>query len=363
MRLLICASEYYPYGAGIANVAYNVVEQLRKMGIECIVCSPSGDIKLGNSKLIERFGIIGLLYYWHRVNKYFKKNNFDLVWLHNPLFLENSSHLRSVVTIHSTYYGKMNQKLKPQIYYKLASKIESYCLNNIRFSTKFIAVSAQVYKELEKIGIDRKRISLILNGVDTEKFKFTKNKEIRAELGLENSYIILYVGRLARSKFVDTIIKSMPFILNELNNVKLLIIGDGPQRVELINLARSLNVYNSIIICGSKPNDEIPIFYSIADLVVCPYSGLVLFEAMSQGKPIVAFDIEWHSEVITNMENGLLVENLNLNEFSRAIIKLLKNKGLSDKLGMRARDYALKNLDWKIIAGMYLDEFEKGVIR
>ena len=73
MKLLICASEYYPYGSGIANVAYNMVEQLKKMEIECTVCSPTGDIKLGSSRIIERFGIIGLLYYWHQVSRYFNK--------------------------------------------------------------------------------------------------------------------------------------------------------------------------------------------------------------------------------------------------------------------------------------------------
>ncbi|MDP3012641.1 MAG: hypothetical protein Q8M92_00270, partial [Candidatus Subteraquimicrobiales bacterium] len=63
MKLLICASEYpLDYSAGVGNVAYNVVEQLKKKGIDCIVCSPNGDIKLGNSRMIERFGIIGLLY-------------------------------------------------------------------------------------------------------------------------------------------------------------------------------------------------------------------------------------------------------------------------------------------------------------
>ncbi|MGB3459362.1 MAG: glycosyltransferase family 4 protein [Halobacteriota archaeon] len=360
MKLLICASEYYPYGSGIANVAYNVVEQLKKMGVDCTVCSPTGpEIKLGSSKLIEKSGIVGLVYYWHRVSKYFKKNDFDIVWLHNPLFLESNPFQRSLITICSTYYRAVVRKINPKIYYKIASKIEKNCLNKIKEKARFTGVSTQVCEELKEIGIDRQRIVTILNGVDTERFKTIDDRKIRSELGLENKHIILYVGRLARGKLVDTIIKSMPFILNEINNVKLLIVGDGPQKNEIINIAKKLGIYNSIVLCGAQSNDKLPLFYSMADVVVCPYSGLVLFEAMSMGKAIVAFDVEWHSEVIINMKNGILVENLNINKLSKAIIKLLENKEFSDKLGNNAREYAVNNLNWELITERYLEEFEK----
>lgn len=77
MKLLICTPEYPPYhSAGIGSVVYNLVQQLNKMGVECTICSPNGDIKLGSSKMIEKAGIFGLLYYWHHVSKYFKENNF-----------------------------------------------------------------------------------------------------------------------------------------------------------------------------------------------------------------------------------------------------------------------------------------------
>ena len=83
---------------------------------------------------------------------------------------------------------------------------------------------------------------------------------------------------------VDIIIKSMPFILNEINNVKLLIVGDGPQKNEIINIAKKLGIYNSIVLCGAQSNDKLPLFYSMADVVVCPYSGLVYLRLCPWGK-------------------------------------------------------------------------------
>ncbi len=359
MRILICASEYFPLGAGIANMVYNTVKQFREIGIECVVCSPNGDcdIKIGNSKFIEKFGILGLLYYWHQVHNYLKKNDFDIVWLHNPLFLESTFFQEYFVTIHSTYHCQKRQGIKPKIYYIITANMERYCLNKIKKSIRFTSVSTQIGKELKEIGIDKNRITTILNGVDTGRFRFINHNK-RKKLNLEDSPIILYVGRLSWSKFVDTIFRCMPLILYRIKNAKLLVIGDGPQKKELIDLAKKLNIYNSIIMYGTVLNEELPAFYSIADVVVCPYSGLVLFEAMSMGKPIVAFNVEWHSEVIENMENGILVENLNVNKFSAEIINLLSNKELSDKLGKNAREFALNKLDWKIIAQQYLEEFK-----
>jgi glycogen synthase len=89
MRILVCTTEYPPsFSSGIGNVAYSVVEQLKNHGVEFTICSPlNADIKLGNIRVIQYFGILGLLHYWFAVSKYFKKSDYDMVWLDNPLFL------------------------------------------------------------------------------------------------------------------------------------------------------------------------------------------------------------------------------------------------------------------------------------
>ena len=92
MKVLVCSTEYPPYTSGIGNVAYNIVEQLKKIEVDCTVCSPYGpDINIGNGKLTEKSGIPGLLIFWNKVSKYCKKNPYDILWLHNPLLLRNLS--------------------------------------------------------------------------------------------------------------------------------------------------------------------------------------------------------------------------------------------------------------------------------
>jgi len=107
LKIIICATEYYPNGSGKANVAYYVVENIKNERINCTICSPTGpDILLGNQFLIKKFGIIGLLYFWFKVLNHFKKHDYDVAWLHNPFFLFKNPFTCNIVTLHSTYIGE-----------------------------------------------------------------------------------------------------------------------------------------------------------------------------------------------------------------------------------------------------------------
>lgn len=369
MKLLVCVTEYYPIRAGVANAVYNVVSQLKKMGVDCTVCSPIGpDIKLGSNPIIRKYarGRLRILYYWHQVSKYFKEkaNDYDMVWLNNPLF-RNNPFSRNLIAMHVTSYGsykyaqKNRSSLHIQIYYKIAAKIEKYCLNRMDLSKSlFISPVLSINNELETIGIPTQKIVNIPYGVDTNLFKPLNAKKMREKIGLNNNPTIVFVGRLSRAKLADAVIKTMPLVLDEVPDAKLVIVGGGEEKENLIRLSKRLKVYDSIIMCGSKPNEKLPMFYSMADVIVCPFSGLVLLEALSMGKPVVAFNFGYLSEQIKNMQNGILVEFLNIENMAKEIIKLLEYKELSNKLGKNAREYAINNLSWEIVAKKYLKEFK-----
>ncbi|WP_269848910.1 glycosyltransferase family 4 protein [Methanosarcina horonobensis] len=221
MKVLICASEYYPYGSGIANVAYNVVEQLKKMGIECSVCSPTGpDIKI---PYLEGHGRLGLIHFWYKVSKYFKDkaDDYDIIWLHYPLFIGKIPFKNSLVTVHSTAYGFMNENISPKFYYRLSYLLEKHCLNRFKGDVRFTGVSSKTCSELSKILPQDQYITRILNGVDTSIFKPAVSKDIsRKKFNIPlDSKVILSVGRLVDHK--------MPFLMlgvfNELQKKGLLI--------------------------------------------------------------------------------------------------------------------------------------------
>jgi len=371
MKLLICASEYYPYGSGIANVAYNVVEQLKKMGADCIVCSPTGpDIKLGSSKMIEKSGILGLLYYWHQVSKYFKKRveNYDLVWLHNPLFL-NNPFKENIVTMHVTYYKRaedIQNSLNIRLYYKIASKIERYCLNKMNEKARFTAVSTQVCKELEEIGISKQKITYIPNGVDTKLFKPSASddkKSLRKKFGIpEEDLIILSLGRLTEVKQPQKLIEVFSLIEKEIKDVTLVIAGKGELLGKTKDFVKQKKLDNVIFLGYVDHEKEAPDLYACSDyfIISSKYEGgepvLTVAEAMASGLPCIASNIP-NLRLVEDANCGIMVDFNDVEKAADEIVEYLKRDNLEH--AKNARKYAINNLDWKIIAGMYLEEFER----
>lgn len=361
MKLLVCAPEYPPdYSAGIGNVAYNVVEQLKKKGVECTICSPDGDIKLGSSKMIEKAGILGLLYYWHRVSKYFKEDYFDAAWLHGPLFFKNPfKHF--LVTIHTTYCG-CSKKLNPKVYYKIVSKIERYCLNKIDGKARFSAISQQVCKELEVIGIDRQRITYIQNGADTELFKPSDAKKVlRKKFGIpEDNLIILSIGRLTEAKEPLKLIEVFSTIEKEMEDVTLVVAGEGELLERTKDFVRQKKLKSVIFLGYVDHEKDAPELYACSDyyIMTSKYEGmpLTLLEAMASGLPCIVSDIP-NLRIVEDANCGIFVDFNDEEKAAQEIIRYLEGDNLEHS--KNAREYAVSNLNWKILAERYLAEFEK----
>ena len=362
MKILICASEYYPYGSGIANVAYNVVEQLKKIGVDCTVCSPTGpDIKL---RSLDDFGRLGLVHYWYKVSKYFKNrsDDYDVAWLHYPLFFGRNPFNICLATIHSTAYGSTIQNLNPIIYYKISAKIERYCLNKMD-EAKFVGVGTNICEELEEIGIDRQRITYIPNGVNIEQFRPSNNKKTaRKKFGIpEEGLTILSLGRLTDQKQPQKLIEVLSSVEKEMKDITLVIGGKGTLFDATKEYAAKKNIKN-IKFLGFVPDDDLPDLYACSDyfIISSKYEGgepiLTLAEAMASGLPCIVSDIP-NLRFIKGAKSGIVIDFNDVGNAAKNIVEYLE--GDNSEHSKNAREYALNNLDWGIIAERYLDEFEK----
>ncbi|WP_164888502.1 glycosyltransferase family 4 protein [Methanosarcina sp. MSH10X1] len=361
MKVLVCASEYYPYGSGIANVAYRVVEQLKSMDIDCSVCSPTGpDIKLGSSKLIRKLGIVGLIYYWYKVTSHFKNNDYDIAWLHNPFILKKNPFGSSLITLNSTYYGKSAQKLHPLHYNLFVSRIEKYCLNKVSSHTIFTAVGYSVLDEMRDSGVTHK-IIYIPNGVDTSVFKPAFNKKIlRNKFGFPaENIILLSVGRLIKLKQPLKLIQTFERLKSNIKNVTLVVAGDGELLEPLKKYVYTNNIKDVIFLGHIKEN--LPDLYSCSDFYITAsrYEGggptLAVAEAMSSGLPCIVSDIP-NLRFIADINAGIVLDFNNIEDSANSIADLLLSD--SEYYSNNARKFAEKFLNWKAIGTEYQKNFK-----
>ncbi|MHB1377558.1 MAG: glycosyltransferase [Candidatus Humimicrobiaceae bacterium] len=208
-------------------------------------------------------------------------------------------------------------------------------------------VNTEFIKELIHLkGI--KNVTVISNGVSKNFFTDKKPKS-------KNNINMLYVGRLAISKNIPTLIKTA-LILREKTTLN--IVGDGGIKNELMKIIVG-NKQCNVIFHGRKTGNELLKFYKSADvfLMASDYEGLplVLLEAMASGVPIIASNVRGIADLVG--DRGILVDPPTAENFAFEIDKLIKSNSLRSLLIERGREYA-KQFYWGKIAKIYESRYK-----
>ena len=346
---------------------YNVVEQLKGQGVECTVCTSTGpDTKLGDWNLILKTGVIGLLNYWYRVSRHFKENNYDVVWLHNPLFIAGNPFPRCLVTMHSTYYGMSAQRigsLPIRLYDSLVTHVERSCLTRMSPTTQFTGVGQPVCEELQMIGITGDRITYIPNGVDIQHFHPSPDKKAFKKMFSipEDDTILLSVGRLTPAKRPFTLLEVLSHIEKERQDVTLCIAGGGELLEATQELAQRMGL-RKVIFLGHVDHDrDLPNLYACADyyIMISKYEGgmppLTLAEAMASGLPCIVSDIP-NLAIVKEANCGKTVAFDDAAKAGDEILRYLDKKHQDHEVN--ARKYAEDVLNWDALSARYAQKFE-----
>lgn len=198
----------------------------------------------------------------------------------------------------------------------------------------------------KKAGIPSRKIKITPTGIDL--IQKPKDMNVRENLGIkENEKIILFVGLHNNRKGIDLIIKTAKLLKDE--DVKFVLVGDGPERTRSINLIRELGLSNKIIFVGTRI--DMHNFYKSADVFLLPSRGEglagVLMEAMLYQVPIVTSNIAGTRDLITHKKNGLLCDVENYKCYANSIMYLLQNKDIRIKLQQNGIKKIEKDFLWK----------------
>jgi len=206
-------------------------------------------------------------------------------------------------------------------------------------------------KIAEKLGIPKNKINFWRDGVEDTFIPNFPKAEFKQEINIpDNTKVILNLSRLVRWKRVDRTIRAIPTIVKKRKDVIFLIVGDGPQRKKLEDLAKELNVWPYVKFIGAVERKDVKKFLNLADIFLSLSElsslGNPVLEAMKGKKCIIGVDGGETRKVIKSGQNGFLIEpkdSIIQKELPAKILELLDNNELREEVGKAAFKYAKEN--------------------
>jgi len=229
-------------------------------------------------------------------------------------------------------------------------------------------VSHSVKEEYAQMGVPEEKMVVMPNGVDSSLFYPMEQDQARAALpqGLqeETGKIILFVGYLRKRKGVDQLVESMPSILNEHPDTRLVLIGEGVLRNQLERRASELGIGKNVSFLSNIPHREMVNYINASELVVLPTLAEgrpnIVLESMLCRKAVVATAVSGIPELIRDHREGLLIEPGDSSRISDAVNRLLADDALRNELGRNGRTRIDElALDWERYGPRVRQEYER----
>lgn len=258
--------------------------------------------------------------------------------------------------------------------YRLTRKMETHVVKHVNAVT---TICQGLKNDLINRGFSEDKFTVIPNAVNIEQFELITDRNIALEkkVGFENCQVLGFLGSFYGYEGIDLTIEAMPVILAKNPDVRLLLVGGGPQEQNLKQQVTSLGLEGNVVFTGRVPHSEVGKYYSLVDLLVYPRKNMRLtdlvtplkpLEAMAQGKLVLASDVGGHKELITDNDNGFLFKAGNVEHLSERILELLKNTSSTkllfedpQQIITNGRNYVENIRNWKNSVSNYLPLYQR----
>lgn len=243
------------------------------------------------------------------------------------------------------------------------------CKLVIKRATKIICNSQNSASLVAKFGESARRKAVVLHpGVDSSKFvPAAPNAEIRQYLNWLDKKVVITVGRLQARKGQDMMIRALPAIKKEIPNILYAVIGDGDCLVNLQQLATEHGVEDNVQFLREITDQQMIQCYQQCDLFILPNRtigndiegfGMVLVEAQSCGKPVIAGDSGGTRETLIEGKTGFIIDATEPEPIANAVITILKDEHRLSIISEQARLHVESSLDWQPLVKQAISIFE-----
>jgi len=352
---------------GIVFLAVDLAQEISEMGHNVTIYTTDLDFSNGSNKFNKKLP---------RIEKFEKfLINRTHVWFSLKLFFVNTSmskeiendkpdiiHTIGLRSFQSIIAWRVSKKLNIPLvvsdqggltthpflaesgfFLKTLYKIQDFFIKKIINDASVISVANEYEQKIFSSLNKKSRIEIIRNGVNLKKLVSKHNFKEKYQI---NSNFILFVGRFSKSKGIETLINAFSIVKNELkdSNIHLVIMGvDFGYQAEMEKLIKKLNLSEEIKVIKNPPRDDVISAYGESEFLVLPsqweLSPLVPLESFAFKKPVISTNSHGIPYTVQNNKNGILVEPENSLELSNAIVKLLNDTELREKLGQSGYNF------------------------
>ncbi|WP_320046585.1 glycosyltransferase [uncultured Ilyobacter sp.] len=365
LNIAMFTNDYFPFIGGVPISIKRLADSLRCRGHNVYIFAPEypygeeKDNRVVRCKLLvyhrtKKFDYPIVNIFSRDIEKKFSSIKFDLVHVHHPfwmgkkgLSLGEKYGLPVVLTYHTRFeeyaYHMPFFKLifKNIIFHKVIKRFAQRC--NLIFAP---TNSAKEY--LSNIGVSRNKV-VMPTGVDISSYEnLGENEiaEIRKKYGTENGFLLCSVSRLSKEKNIYFLLEGIKYIKENSNILfKVIIIGDGPERLKLEKTIKEKGLENIVELVGLVKSDQISKYYLASDIFIfsskSETQGMVILEAMSAGCPPVAIRSSGIDDVIFDGKNGFKTK-ADIKEWSKKVISLMESPDKLENMSKNAYEFSRK---------------------
>lgn len=299
------------------------------------------------------------------VNKLLPSLKPDVIHTHHPILLGQTAankaeemNLPLVFTFHTQYREYTHYIPLPQdvIQEFLKDTVETMLKDYMR-RCQHIVIPSESMKEIlvRDYGL-RDRFTVIPTGIDLEPYQTTDGKALRARMGWNSDKVLVSIGRLAEEKNWRVLLQAAQKAHEKFPGLRVVLIGDGPQRKELEEFVSELGMTDRVTFTGELPFSEVAVHLKAADLFgfasVTETQGLVTMEAMAAGLPVVAVDASGTRDIVEDGKQGYLVRN-DAAVLAKSIMRMLASPDRMRKFKSnalkKARTFDAKNCTKQLV--------------
>ena len=251
--------------------------------------------------------------------------------------------------------------------YRITHALETHVFKRANAIT---TICEGLRKDIIQRNIAENKITVIPNAVDIEKFSYGQvaSPELKNKLGLEDKIVLGFIGSFYAYEGIPLILNALPEILKRQPNVRMLLVGGGPQEQLIKDKVNQLKLDGSVIFTGRVSHNQVQDYYGLVDVFIYPRLAMRLtnlvtplkpLEAMAQGRLVIASDVGGHKELINNQKNGVLFKANDASSLAACVLDLLERPECWDKMRETGRLYVEQERNWKKSVGKYQNVYSQ----